>query len=188
MLPTFPRILIITGLMAAGKSSVAQAIAERLPNSVHVRGDIFRKMIINGRAEMTPDPSAQALDQLTLRYRLACDTSAAYAGAGFNVIYQDVILGAYLAEVCARLAPWSPGVVVLRPSLDVVAQRDAARRKTTYGGDWTPAALAKALEDTPRIGLWLDTSAMTVAQTADYILNSGDRTRQTCAADNASRQ
>lgn len=49
-------ILLITGIQAAGKSTVAQLLAERLPRSVHVRGDLFRRMVINGRADMTPSP------------------------------------------------------------------------------------------------------------------------------------
>ena len=48
-----PQIVLITGAMAAGKSSLAQALAERLPCSVHLRGDSFRRMIVSGRAEMT---------------------------------------------------------------------------------------------------------------------------------------
>ena len=42
MLPDrdFPDIVVVTGGMAAGKSTVAQALAERLPKSVHLRGDI----------------------------------------------------------------------------------------------------------------------------------------------------
>ena len=43
---------------------MAQLLAEQLPRSVHVRGDMFRRMIINGRADMTPDPSAEAIAQL----------------------------------------------------------------------------------------------------------------------------
>jgi deoxyadenosine/deoxycytidine kinase len=35
------QVILITGNMAAGKSSVAQALAERLPKSVHLRGDVF---------------------------------------------------------------------------------------------------------------------------------------------------
>lgn len=173
----FPNILIITGLMAAGKSSVAQAIAERLPKSVHLRGDTFRKMIVNGRAEITPELTHDALQQLSLRYRLACDACEAYADAGFTVIYQDVILGEYLNEVHTRLSRWSPGVLVLNPALDVVARRDAERRKTAYAGDWTPASLAAGLEHTPRIGLWLDTSAMTVDETAHFVLRHAEATR-----------
>lgn len=53
--------------MASGKSTVAQAAAERLPRSVHVRGDVFRRMIVSGRVEMTPDAPAEALRQLELR-------------------------------------------------------------------------------------------------------------------------
>jgi adenylate kinase family enzyme len=45
-------IIVITGIQAAGKSTIAQALAERLPDSVHVRGDLFRRMIVNGRVEM----------------------------------------------------------------------------------------------------------------------------------------
>jgi predicted kinase len=81
-----PRIWVITGLMAAGKSTVAQALAELLTPSVHLRGDVFRKMIVNGRAEMSPTPSTEALEQLSLRYRLACDAAASYAQAGFTVV------------------------------------------------------------------------------------------------------
>ena len=47
-----PRVILITGIMAAGKSTVAQHLAERLPRSVHLRGDVFRRMIVGGRAEM----------------------------------------------------------------------------------------------------------------------------------------
>jgi cytidylate kinase len=60
-------IILITGIQAAGKSTIAQMLAERLPRSVHVRGDLFRRMVINGRADMTPDPSAEAVRQLRLR-------------------------------------------------------------------------------------------------------------------------
>lgn len=55
-----PAIVVITGLMAAGKSTVAQALAARLPAAAHVRGDGFRRMIVSGRAEMTPPLSKDA--------------------------------------------------------------------------------------------------------------------------------
>ncbi len=84
-------------------------------------------LIVNGRAEITAELTHEALQQLSLRYRLACDACEAYAGAGFTVIYQDVILGEYLNEVHTRLSRWSPGVLVLNPALDVVARRDAER-------------------------------------------------------------
>lgn len=46
------RVIVITGAMAAGKSTVAEAQARRLPASAYIRGDVFRKMIVSGRAEL----------------------------------------------------------------------------------------------------------------------------------------
>src|SRR5262245_6175920 len=92
-LPVVPQpgraIIVLTGIQAAGKSTVPQMLAERLPHSVHVRGDMFRRMIINGRADMTPDPTSEALRQLRLRHELAATVSDAYFQAGFTVIVQD---------------------------------------------------------------------------------------------------
>ncbi|MGH3682898.1 MAG: AAA family ATPase [Natronosporangium sp.] len=68
----------MTGIQAAGKSTAAQTLAERLPRTVHLRGDAFRRMIVAGRAEMTPDPTAEVIRQLRLRYRLAAEVADAY--------------------------------------------------------------------------------------------------------------
>jgi predicted kinase len=168
---TEPEIILITGIMASGKSTVAQALAERLPKSVHLRGDVFRRMIVNGRLEMAPGAPDEALKQLQLRYELAALTADRYCDAGFTVVYQDVILGPILTDVVERLKRnRRVAVVVLTPSPEIVAQREAGRGKTGYG-EWTPAMLDHGLRtDTPRIGLWLDTSALSVAQTVDAIL------------------
>jgi cytidylate kinase len=57
-------VILLTGVMAAGTSTLAQRLAERLPMSVHLRGDIFRRMIVNERAEMQPGFSERAWEQL----------------------------------------------------------------------------------------------------------------------------
>jgi len=165
-------IVLITGIMAAGKSTVAQALAERLPVSVHLRGDLFRKMIVNGRAEVTPENWDAAERQLHLRYRLATNVAREYAAAGFAVVYQDVILGADVQRVVTLLDPRRQPVhvVVLAPSAEVAAERDMRRPKTGYGA-WTAAELDELLRnETAPIGLWLDTSALTVEETVDAIL------------------
>lgn len=164
-------VILITGIMASGKSTVSQHLAERLPKSVHLRGDAFRRMIVNGREEMTADYSAEAYRQLLLRYQLARITADAYCEAGFTVVYQDVILGAVLGEVVTELRKLrTTYVIVLCPSPDVVAQREAGRGKTGYGS-WTPTDLDHSLRtETPRMGLWLDTSALTIEETVEAIL------------------
>ena len=156
--------------MAAGKSTVAQRLAERLPRAVHVRGDVFRRMIVSGRAEPEPGFTAEQRRQLDLRYRLSALTADEYATAGFTAVVQDVILGEDLPAYAQRVRTRPCHVVVLAPREDVVAGRDAQRSKTGYGGGWTVAALAADLAATPGIGLWLDNSDLTVDETVDRIL------------------
>ncbi|WGX95813.1 AAA family ATPase [Nocardioides sp. L-11A] len=179
MLPNpLPRILVVTGIMASGKSTVAQALAERLPKAVHLRGDVFRRMIVSGRLEVTPDLPVEAMHQLELRHRLAATVAAEYAAAGFTVAWQDVILGPTLGRVAGLLQGRDAGVVVLCPSPGVVTEREAGRAKTGYGA-WTPEDLDRGLRaDTPRIGLWLDSSGLTVEETVDAVVARADETRQ----------
>jgi predicted kinase len=174
-----PEMIMITGIMASGKSTVAQHLAERFAKSVHLRGDVFRRMIVKGKAEMGPEFSQAAYDQLRLRYQLAAAAANTYFEAGFTVVYQDVILGSVLAEVVDMIKKFQTGrtlhLIVLCPSPEVVAQREAARNKTGYGS-WSPVQLDQALRaDTPRLGLWLDTSALSIEETVDAILDQLDR-------------
>ncbi|MGA8112677.1 MAG: AAA family ATPase [Actinocatenispora sp.] len=170
-------VIVVTGVQAAGKSTVAQALAERLDRSVHVRGDLFRRMVVNGRADMgAPEPPVEALRQLRLRYALAATVADGYVTAGFTVVLQDVVLGPDLADLVATLRSRPRYVVVLAPDPDVVQARDDARRrsrgKVAYKpGDEGVAQLDAYLRrETPPIGLWLDTSAQTVPETVDEVL------------------
>jgi chloramphenicol 3-O-phosphotransferase len=163
-------VLLITGIQAAGKSTVAQLVAERLSRSVHLRGDLFRRMVVRGRADMTPPPSPAAVRQLRLRHQLTAEVADRYFEAGFSVVAQDIVLGSHLPEIVRRVRSRPLLVVVLAPRPDAVAAREAGRAKNAYG-DYTIADLDSALrQDTPRIGLWLDTSGQTPEQTAAEIL------------------
>lgn len=172
-----PKVVVVTGIMAAGKSTVAQALAERLPRSVHLRGDVFRRMIVNGRAEPEPGAGAEAEEQLDLRYRLAGKVADEYVAAGFTVVVQDVILGPVLGDMLKYVTSRPLAVVVLAPSADAVRRREAGRAKSGYG-EWAPEMLDAGLRaETPRIGLWLDTSDQTPAQTVDEIISRLDEAR-----------
>lgn len=163
--------VLITGISAAGKSTVAQALAERLPRAAHVRGDTFRRMVVSGRAEMTPEGGDEAMDQLRLRYRIAATVADLYFQAGFTPIVQDVVLGPELERFVTAIRARPLHVVVLAPDPVTVERRERARVKDGYGGGWTVAQLDEALRGgTPRMGLWLDTSRQTSAETVDEIL------------------
>ena len=169
-MPAPPAVLLITGIQAAGKSTVAQLVAEQLERSVHLRGDMFRRMIVTGRADMTPDPGPEPIRQLRLRYQLTASVADQYCRAGFTVVAQDIILGEHLTEMVRWIRSRPLLVVVLAPSPAAVTAREAGRAKTAYG-DYTVAGLDAALRrDTPRIGLWLDTTDQTPRQTAAEIL------------------
>ncbi|MFD2078107.1 Adenylylsulfate kinase [Actinopolymorpha cephalotaxi] len=170
--PDVPKVIVVTGIMAAGKSTVAQLLAERLDRSAHVRGDVFRRMIVSGSAPIVPD-GGEAMDaELRLRYRISVSVADAYAEAGYTAVVQDIIIGRHLTEYVKSLATRPVGVVVLAPRPEVVERRESGRTKTGYADGWTAADLDAALRlETPRLGLWLDTSDQTPDQTVTQILD-----------------
>ncbi|UFR00094.1 AAA family ATPase [Streptomyces sp. Go40/10] len=164
-------VVLITGVMAAGKSTVAELLAGRLPRAAHVRGDVFRRMLVSGREELLPEETAEARAQLELRYRLSALVADEYARHGWTAVVQDIVLGDNLGRYVARVHTRPLYVVVLAPSTAAVQSREAERPKTGYGAAWTVDALDRALrEETPHIGLWLDTSEQTPDQTVSAIL------------------
>jgi predicted kinase len=161
---------VITGAMAAGKSTVAELLAARLPRSVHIRGDAFRTMVVNGRAEMTPDAGHEATAQLHLRYELAARTADRYAEAGFDAIVQDVIIGSELTRFIAQVTSPERYLVVLSPSVSALEWREEQRAKEGYV-HFSPAVLDEVLRrETAQIGYWLDSSAQTPEETVEDIL------------------
>jgi hypothetical protein len=162
-----PAVVVITGIMAAGKSTVAQLLAERLPRAAHVRGDVFRRKIVSGRADMTPGAEDEA--QLRLRHRLTASVADGYAEAGFTAVVQDVLLGSHVGELLDAVRTRPRYLVVLAPSPAAVAEREAGRAKTGYGA-WTVEDLDRGLRAMPRRGLWLDSTDLSAESTVDALL------------------
>jgi len=167
-------IVLVTGAMAAGKSTIADLLARTLPRAAHVHGDIFRRWIVAGGASMEPPLDAESETQLNLRHALAAQVARGYAEAGITGVVQDLYPGPTLTRMCELLAGCPLRVVVLLPSADVLADRDAARAKTGYRG-WSPTEFDREFRDRPpRLGLWLDTSGQTPRQTVAEISDRWD--------------
>ncbi|WJQ79770.1 AAA family ATPase [Brevibacillus brevis] len=165
-------IFLVTGIMASGKSTVAQLLAEKLNRSVHLRGDSFRRMIVNGREEYMPEPSEEAIRQLRLRYKITASTADTFFEEGFNVVVQDVVIGPFLGEFVEMIQNRPLYVVVLTPNEKAVEEREASRPKTGYGA-WTISHLNNILQtETPKLGMWIDSSEQTPQETVEEILLS----------------
>jgi cytidylate kinase len=163
-------VYLITGPMASGKSTVARLLAARFEAAAHVEGDVFRRNLVAGRHEMTSSPTPEALAQLRLRYRLSAMVADTYFGEGFAVVVEDVVAGPLLAEFADLIRSRPLHVVVLLPSMETVASRAAARETSGYEHWSVERHYEGFVSDTPRIGLWLDTSEQTPEQTVDDIL------------------
>lgn len=164
------RIYLITGIMASGKSTVSELLASRLRRCVHLRGDVFRKMIVSGREEMCEAPTEEAVAQLHLRYKLTAEAARTYYDNGFSVVIQDNYYGEDLNFMLALLKGYPVRLVVLCPSVETVKERERNRGKTGYTGFSVEVLYDIFMRETPHIGFWLDTTAMSPLQSVEEIL------------------
>lgn len=119
---------------------------------------------------------------MRLRYRLSAMAADAYAAEGWTCVLQDVVIGPELGSYVRLVRTRPLYVVVLAPDGQAVATREAGRAKSGYRAGWTVEALDRVLrEETPRIGLWLDSSRQTPQETVDVILAGLDRARSRTA-------
>jgi len=171
-----PGIWLVTGVMAAGKSTVAAGLARRFPCAAHVPGDAFREMVVSGRADMTPNPSAEAIAQLRLRYDQAIAAAVAFVEAGITAVIDEIIIGPELDRWLTRIRR-PLHLVVLCPRPDAVAAREAARAKTGYTAFAVVQLDAVLRNETAQLGLWIDSSDLTPDETVDIALRDREKSR-----------
>lgn len=174
-------VWLVIGVQAAGKSTIADLLARRFERAVHVRGGQFYRWAVSGWVHPTEyEVDSDAHRLLDLRYRLSALVADRYCDAGFTSVVQDNIFGRDVVTWLNRVHARPRHLVVVRPSTATVAARDAARQKATgkiayRTGEFTIGGLDMILAQTPRIGLWLDTSRQTPQETvAEICARSGE--------------
>jgi chloramphenicol 3-O-phosphotransferase len=168
-------IWLVIGVQASGKSTVADLLAHQFERGVHIRGGQFYRWAVNGWVHPWNEDSVEARRLLDLRYRLSALAANEYGDAGFTTVVQDNLYGEDVRTWLRRVTVRPRHLVVLRPTVAVVQERDEARRaaegKIAYRqGEVSIRELDQLLEATPKVGLWLDTSAQTPSETMREIL------------------
>lgn len=168
-------VWLITGAQASGKTTTADALARRFERGVHVQGGQFYRWAVRGWAQVGDPDEVEVRRHLDLRYELSAAAADRYAAAGFTTVVQDNIYGPDVERWLERIETTPKHLVVLRPSVAVVTERDAQRQrsrgKVAYRDGFTPAINDVHLAGTRHdLGLWLDTSEQTPEESVDEIL------------------
>jgi hypothetical protein len=168
--------LIITGTPGAGKTTVSQLVAERLPRSARIDGDVMAQLMVNGWASpMDADgnwnPGPEAQRQLRLRMINACSIADNFAATEFTPVVDTVVeTREELDFIAGRLFTRPLMLVVLAPPLEVAQSRNANRpriEQVDYDFSHTAANMRREIGD---LGWWFDTEALTAEETADRIV------------------
>jgi chloramphenicol 3-O-phosphotransferase len=155
-------VLVLTGPPAAGKTTVAQAVADRLERAAVVEVDALRAMVRRGHVAAWYPGEGTAQHRLGARH--ACLLARGFVGAGFKVVVADLLTEETLPLYRAGLAGLPVRVVRLLPSLEEAQRRNRAR------GRWvTPARVALLYAQQAAlafVGETLDTTALPAAAVA----------------------
>jgi predicted kinase len=168
--------LILTGTPGAGKTTVSQLVAERLPKAARIDGDVMAQFLVSGGVSpLGPDggwdPGPEASRQLRLRMVNACSVADNFANAGFTPVIDTVVeTAAELRFLAGRLFARPLMLVVLAPPLELARHRNATRpveHRVHYDFARTARNMRRGIGEH---GWWFDTGRLTPEATADRIV------------------
>ena len=165
-----PDVLILTGPPGAGKSSVAEALAERYDRVAHIDVDTVRHFITPTGYIEAGHPGFE--HQRALATRNVCALSRNYLEERFGVIIDDVVITQTdLEAYVAGLLPAGSPVHYLRllPSLEACLARNAARREGRIAATRIEMVWREFEAAGDVGGATIDSSDLSVYGTADLV-------------------
>ena len=130
-------------------------------------------MVIAGRLPPGEEPLTESDAQLALGAHNAALLADSFMQAGFTPIIDDVVLRLQLAQYRDDLSRWPLRLVVLAPPTKVALARDSGRTEKHVAARFD--YLDVEMRDQMRgVGLWLDTTNMSITETVEAILLRAD--------------
>lgn len=163
---------LISGVPGAGKTTTSRVLAGRFERGVHIEGDVLSfDFVVTG----LPAPHGENADpagwhrHMIMRRQHMCHLADSFGESGFTPVLDDVVTGRAELDLHLQLLRTRPfHFVVLAPHIEVAAARDAARDKQVFE-EWRHLD-AELRANLAGVGLWLDTSELTVDEVVDQVL------------------
>jgi ribosomal protein S18 acetylase RimI-like enzyme/adenylylsulfate kinase-like enzyme len=163
-------LLILTGPPGSGKSSVAQALADRYDRVAHVDVDSLRHLITPTGYRAPGKPGFER--QHALAVRNACDLARNFMAERFAVIIDDVLPSrADLDQYIEALEPAGVPVhfVRLLPGLEVCRERNRGRKADRVPDERLQTIYREFEAGGETRGSVIDSSGLSVEATADRL-------------------
>jgi predicted kinase len=166
--------VIVSGMPAAGKSTVTALAARLLPRAAQVKGDAVNQMILSGRVWFMGKPRDEARRQDELCNRNMCSLANNFVDFGFTVFMDTVVADrAELDFLLALLSPRPVRLVTLAPGVEVCRHRNVTRDpEERFEFDGYHQLESDMKRDLGEVGWWFDTSALTPTQTAQQLVRA----------------
>jgi predicted kinase len=164
--------VLVSGMPAAGKSTVTELAARLLPRSARIKADDINELIVNGRVWRLGEPADEASRQAELCDRNLCSLANNFIDFGFTVLVDQLVTDlAELRLFLGLLAPRPVRLVTLAPTVEVCRRRNAMRHPDErFDFDGYERLAADLSRDFGSIGWWFDTSDLTPGETAERLV------------------
>jgi chloramphenicol 3-O-phosphotransferase len=177
-----PTIFVISGQLAAGKSSLAQALLARAPFGYHIDVDAIREMVSSGLASPLAW-SEETERQFALAIAASAALAAVYHGAGFEVAIEGGIEPEAIDRALAAVGLLDVRVgVELLPPLDVALERNRSRTTKAFDTSALEGVMREIDADIRGSGLpdgWMriDNGSESLDETVARVLSATDSRR-----------